>query len=125
MTDIPLGARGRLGVTAHYPSSKIDEGTIEIERRSYRLRNGRVLLVKTAGGPDHVRQIAMPSGASTPEGSVRKLVENDWAFRNWVKDVLHNQLDSVSLRGRGRDWLIQDKIRIRIASTSASRCLGR
>lgn len=110
VTDFPMNSNSRLDVTPHFHGSAIDEGTIEIEGRSYRLRNGRVLLVETAGGPDHIHQIVMPPGASTPEGAVRQLFEKNLAFRDFVKDVLYARLDSISLRDEAAIGLYKAKL---------------
>jgi hypothetical protein len=110
VTDFPMGSKSRLDVTPYYHSSAIDEGTIEIEGRGYRLGNGRVILVKTAGGPDHVHQIVMPRGASSPEEAVRQLFENNLAFRDFLKDVLCAHLDSMSLRGEAAIALYKAKL---------------
>ena len=136
VTDFPMGSNSRLDVTTYYHSSAIDEGTIEIEGRGYRLGSGRVILVKTAGGPDHVHQIVMPRGASSPEAAVRQLFENSLPFRGFVKEVLWAHLDSISLRDEAaiglykaklaselpevelRDWLDDDSPWVRLMAAS-------
>lgn len=110
VTDFPMGSDNRLDVTAHYDGSTIDKGTIEIEGRVYRLGNGRVILIDTAGGPDRVRQIAMPTGASAPEAIVRQLFKNDVVFREFLKSVLYARLDSVSLRSEAAIGLYKSKL---------------
>lgn len=110
VTDFPMGSNSRLEFAPHYYGSTIGEGRIEIEGCKYRLGSTRVMLVRTNDGPDHVHQIVMPPGASTPEEAVRQLFDNSSPFRSFVKEVLWAQLDSISLRDEAAIGLYKSEL---------------